>query len=103
VPGAVVGSGPDVHTCKLPGAAEVTQESGIDDPLPVMQGDERMSGQQARTELACACLFVRPPPTITYRSLQMDGGYAVFVKLAQFLARTISAAVSAVRRLIRET
>jgi hypothetical protein len=33
----------------------------------------------------------------------MDGGYAVFVKLAQFLARTISAAVSAVRRLIRET
>ena len=29
----------------------------------------------------------------------MDGGYAVFVKLAQFLARTISA----VRRLIRET
>jgi uncharacterized membrane protein len=44
-----------------------------------------MSRQQARAELACACLFVRPLPTITYRSLQMDGGYAVFVKLAQFL------------------
>jgi hypothetical protein len=62
-----------------------------------------MSRQEARAELACACLFVRPLPAITYRSLQMDGGYAVFVKLAQFLARTISAAVSAVRRLVRDT
>jgi uncharacterized membrane protein len=41
---------------------EVTQESGIDDPLPVMQDGERTSRQQARA-----------------------GGYAVFLKLAQFL------------------
>ena len=44
-----------------------------------------MSRQQARAELACACLFVRPLPTITYRSLQINGSYAVFLKLAQFL------------------